>query len=166
MRLVVQKRILIRLCINMLFKLMSWLNIKKVSCWRFSGCLVIKFVIINDVGIGNFVEQLVCGVKQQLVIEMFCVGCDLCVVIVVGFFIGLVFIVVLVFVLCVWVVIVVVVILVVIYEVVWRLWEVGYFILVILLLIGGQVVVWLIWLFGVVGVLVGFGGMVVVCMIW
>ncbi|MBW0019219.1 MAG: phosphatidate cytidylyltransferase [Mycobacterium sp.] len=52
------------------------------------------------------------------------------------------------------------------HEVVRRLREAGYLIPVIPLLIGGQVTVWLTWWFHAVGALAGFGGMVVVCMIW
>ena len=37
---------------------------------------------------------------------------------------------------------------------------------VIPLLLGGQVMVWLTWPYGPAGVLAGFGGTVVVCMIW
>ncbi len=52
------------------------------------------------------------------------------------------------------------------HEVVRRLREAGYVIPVIPLLIGGQVTVWLTWWFRAVGALAGFGGMVVICMIW
>ncbi len=52
------------------------------------------------------------------------------------------------------------------HEVVRRLREAGYVIPVIPLLVGGQVTVWLTWPFRAVGALAGFGGMVVVCMIW
>lgn len=52
------------------------------------------------------------------------------------------------------------------HEVVRRLREAGYLIPVIPLLIGGQVTVWLTWPYRAVGALAGFGGMVVVCMIW
>jgi len=52
------------------------------------------------------------------------------------------------------------------HEVVRRLREGGYIIPVIPLLLGGQVAVWLTWWFRAAGALAGFGGMVVVCMIW
>ena len=52
------------------------------------------------------------------------------------------------------------------HEVVRRLREAGYVIPLIPLLIGGQVTVWLTWWHHAVGALAGFGGMVVVCMIW
>lgn len=52
------------------------------------------------------------------------------------------------------------------HEVVRRLREAGYLIPVIPLLIGGQVTVWLTWPYRAIGALAGFGGMVVVCMIW
>ncbi|OBA81752.1 phosphatidate cytidylyltransferase [Mycobacterium sp. 1164966.3] len=52
------------------------------------------------------------------------------------------------------------------HEVVRRLREQGYLIPIIPLLIGGQVTIWLTWWHHAVGALAGFGGMVVVCMIW
>lgn len=52
------------------------------------------------------------------------------------------------------------------HEVVRRLREAGYLIPVIPLLIGGQVTIWLTWPYRAVGALAGFGGLVVVCMIW
>jgi phosphatidate cytidylyltransferase len=52
------------------------------------------------------------------------------------------------------------------HEVVRRLREAGYVIPLIPLLLGGQVTVGLTWWFHAVGALAGFGGMVVVCMIW
>ncbi|MGH3542518.1 MAG: phosphatidate cytidylyltransferase [Mycobacterium sp.] len=51
-------------------------------------------------------------------------------------------------------------------EVVRRLRAAGYVIPVIPLLVGGQATVWLTWPFGARGALAGFGGTVVVCMIW
>lgn len=51
-------------------------------------------------------------------------------------------------------------------EVVRRLSAAGYVIPVIPLLVGGQATVWLTWPFGARGALAGFGGTVVVCMIW
>ncbi|SON62483.1 Phosphatidate cytidylyltransferase [Mycobacterium simulans] len=84
----------------------------------------------------------------------------------VGWSIGFVLIAALVFVPHVWVAICAVAILVASHEVVRRLREAGYLIPVIPLLIGGQVTVWLTWPYRAVGALVGFAGMVVVCMIW
>ncbi|WP_425489040.1 phosphatidate cytidylyltransferase [Mycobacterium vicinigordonae] len=52
------------------------------------------------------------------------------------------------------------------HEVVRRLREAGYLIPVIPLLVGGQITVWLTWPYGAEGAAAGFGGMVVVCMIW
>jgi len=52
------------------------------------------------------------------------------------------------------------------YEMVRRLHEAGYVIPVIPLLIGGQVTVWLTWPFHAAGAMAGFGGTVMVCMIW
>ncbi|WP_276011985.1 phosphatidate cytidylyltransferase [Mycobacterium haemophilum] len=52
------------------------------------------------------------------------------------------------------------------HEVVRRLREAGYVIPVIPLLIGGQLTVWLTWPYRAAGALAGFGGTVVVCMIW
>lgn len=52
------------------------------------------------------------------------------------------------------------------HEVVRRLREAGYLIPVIPLLVGGQATVWLTWPYHAKGALAGFGGMVVVCMIW
>jgi phosphatidate cytidylyltransferase len=65
-----------------------------------------------------------------------------------------------------WVVLCSVAILVASHEVVRRFREAGLLIPVIPLLVGGQVTVWLTWWHHAVGALAGFGGMVVVCMIW
>lgn len=145
---------------------MSWLNTKKASCWRSSGRLATKSVTTNDAGTGNPAEQPARGAKQQPATETSRAGRDLRAAIVVGLSIGLVLIAVLVFVPRVWVAIVAVATLVATHEVVRRLREAGYLIPVIPLLIGGQAAVWLTWPFGAVGALAGFGGMVVVCMIW
>ncbi|OBI42226.1 phosphatidate cytidylyltransferase [Mycobacterium kyorinense] len=51
-------------------------------------------------------------------------------------------------------------------EVVRRLRAAGYVIPVLPLVLGGQATVWLTWPYGVRGALAGFGGTVVVCMIW
>lgn len=145
---------------------MSWLNTKKASCWRSSGRSATKSVTTNDAGTGNPAEQPARGAKQQPATETSRAGRDLRAAIVVGLSIGLVLIAVLVFVPRVWVAIVAVATLVATHEVVRRLREAGYLIPVIPLLIGGQAAVWLTWPFGAVGALAGFGGMVVVCMIW
>jgi phosphatidate cytidylyltransferase len=52
------------------------------------------------------------------------------------------------------------------HEVVRRLREGGYSVPVVPLLIGGQAMVWLTWPFGAAGALGGFGGTVVLCLIW
>jgi phosphatidate cytidylyltransferase len=53
------------------------------------------------------------------------------------------------------------------YEVIRRLREQGYALPVIPLLLGGQAMIWLTWSpFGPGGVLMGYGGTVVVCMVW
>jgi CDP-diglyceride synthetase len=52
------------------------------------------------------------------------------------------------------------------HEVVRRLREAGYVVPLIPLLVGGQATVWLTWPYHAVGALAGFGGTVVVCMIW
>ncbi|HSS23348.1 MAG TPA: phosphatidate cytidylyltransferase [Mycobacterium sp.] len=93
-------------------------------------------------------------------------GRDLPAAIAVGMAIGGVLIVTLVFAPRFWVPIVAAAILVASHEVVRRLREAGYLIPVIPLLIGGQVTIWLTWPFHAAGALAGFGGMVVVCMIW
>lgn len=51
-------------------------------------------------------------------------------------------------------------------EVVSRLREAGYSIPLIPLLVGGQVMIWLSWWFGPSGVLGGFAGTVLVCLVW
>ncbi len=52
------------------------------------------------------------------------------------------------------------------HEVTRRLREAGYEIPVVVLLIGGQAILWLSWPLGPVGTLMGYGGTVVVCMVW
>lgn len=66
----------------------------------------------------------------------------------------------------VWVGIVAVAIAVATHEVVRRLRDGGFSIPVVPLLIGGQVMIWLTWPFGATGALGGFGGTVLVCLIW
>ena len=65
-----------------------------------------------------------------------------------------------------WIAIVAIATVVATHEVVRRLREAGYLIPVVPLLVGGQATVWLTWPFGAVGALAGFGGMVVIAMIW
>jgi phosphatidate cytidylyltransferase len=65
-----------------------------------------------------------------------------------------------------WVVILSVAMAIATHEVVKRLREAGYSIPLIPLLIGGQAIIWLTWPFGAAGALGGYGGTVLVCMIW
>ncbi|MGV9798521.1 phosphatidate cytidylyltransferase [Mycobacterium sp. NPDC003449] len=66
----------------------------------------------------------------------------------------------------VWVAVVAVAMAVATHEVVRRLRDGGYSVPVLPLLIGGQAMVWLTWPFGAAGALGGFGGTVVLCLIW
>jgi len=66
----------------------------------------------------------------------------------------------------VWVAVVAVTIAVATHEVIRRLRVGGFVIPVIPLLIGGQAMIWLTWPFGAAGALGGYGGTVVVCLIW
>ncbi|BBZ34309.1 phosphatidate cytidylyltransferase [Mycolicibacterium confluentis] len=52
------------------------------------------------------------------------------------------------------------------HEVVRRLRDGGYSIPVVPLLVGGQAMIWLTWPFGAAGALGGFGGTVLVCLVW
>lgn len=52
------------------------------------------------------------------------------------------------------------------HEVVKRLREGGYSIPLIPLLVGGQAIIWLTWPFGAAGALGGYGGTVLVCLVW
>lgn len=65
-----------------------------------------------------------------------------------------------------WVVILSVAMAVATHEVVKRLGEGGYSIPLIPLLLGGQAMIWLTWPFGAAGALGGYGGTVLVCLIW
>ena len=65
-----------------------------------------------------------------------------------------------------WVVILSVAMALATYEVVQRLRESGYSIPLIPLLVGGQLIIWLTWPFGPAGALGGYGGTVLVCLIW
>lgn len=66
----------------------------------------------------------------------------------------------------VWIGVVAVAIAVATHEVVRRLREGGFVIPVVPLLVGGQATIWLTWPFGAAGALGGFGGTVLVCLIW
>lgn len=66
----------------------------------------------------------------------------------------------------VWVAVVAVAMIVATHEVVRRLREGGFAIPVVPLLVGGQAMIWLTWPFGAAGALGGFGGTVVLCLIW
>lgn len=52
------------------------------------------------------------------------------------------------------------------HEVIRRLREAGYALPVVGLLVGGQAILWLTWPYGVAGALGGYGGTIVVCMVW
>ena len=65
-----------------------------------------------------------------------------------------------------WVVILSVAMAIASHEVVKRLREAGYSIPLIPLLVGGQAMIWLTWPFGAAGALGGYGGTVLVCLIW
>jgi phosphatidate cytidylyltransferase len=93
-------------------------------------------------------------------------GRDLPAAIAVGLFTGGLIVVTLVFAPRYWVVLCSGAILIATHEVVRRLREAGYIIPVIPLLIGGQVTVWLTWPFHAAGAMAGFGGTVVVCIMW
>jgi phosphatidate cytidylyltransferase len=148
---------------------MSWSSTKKASCWRSSGRSATKSVATSDAGAGAPPDEPARGAKktaQPPATKKSRAGRDLPAAIAVGTGIGGVLIVTLLFAPRYWVLIVAAAILVASHEVVRRLREAGYVIPVIPLLVGGQVTVWLTWPFYAAGALAGFGGMVVVCMIW
>lgn len=93
-------------------------------------------------------------------------GRDLPAAIGVGAVLGFGVIAILVFVPYVWIPVVAAAIAVATHEVVRRLRTAGFSIPVIPLILGGQAIIWLTWPFGPAGALGGFGGTVVVCMIW
>jgi phosphatidate cytidylyltransferase len=93
-------------------------------------------------------------------------GRNLPAAIAVGCFLGFGIIAILLYVPYVWIGVVAVAMAVATHEVVRRLREAGYVIPFWPLLIGGQAMIWLTWPFGTVGALGGFGGTVLVCMIW
>ncbi|WP_231992026.1 phosphatidate cytidylyltransferase [Mycobacterium sp. ACS4331] len=66
----------------------------------------------------------------------------------------------------VWIGVVAVAIAIATHEVVRRLRDGGYSIPIVPLLVGGQAMIWLTWPFGVAGALGGFGGTVLVCLVW
>lgn len=93
-------------------------------------------------------------------------GRNLPAAIAVGSFLGFGLIAILLFVPYVWIGVVAIAIAVATHEVVRRLREGGYVIPVVPLLVGGQATIWLTWPFGAAGALGGFGGTVLVCLIW
>jgi phosphatidate cytidylyltransferase len=148
---------------------MSWLSTKKASCWRSSGRSATKSVAANFAGASAPSEEPARGAKktmQQPAKKTSRAGRDLPAAIAVGLFTGGLIVVTLVFAPRYWVVLCSGAILIASHEVVRRLREAGYVIPVIPLLIGGQVTVWLTWPFHAAGAMAGFGGTVVVCMMW
>ena len=93
-------------------------------------------------------------------------GRNLPAAIAVGAVLGFGVIAILVFVPLVWIGVVAAAMAVATHEVVKRLRTAGYSIPIIPLLLGGQATIWLTWPFGATGALGGFGGTVVLCMIW
>lgn len=93
-------------------------------------------------------------------------GRDLPAAIAVGAFLGFGVIAILVFAPYIWIPVVALAIAVATHEVVRRLRTAGFAIPIVPLLLGGQAMIWLTWPFGTAGALGGFGGTVVVCMIW
>jgi phosphatidate cytidylyltransferase len=127
-------------------------------------------VATTDAGAGNPPDEPTPGARetqpQPAKKKKSRAGRDLPAAIAVGVGIGAVLIATMLFVPHLWVAYCAGAALVASHEVVRRLREAGYVIPLIPLLIGGQVTVWLTWWFHAVGALAGFGGMVVVCMIW
>ncbi len=105
-------------------------------------------------------------VKSEPVKKASRAGRDLPAAIAVGAFLGFGVIAILVFAPYVWIPVVALAIAVATHEVVRRLRTAGFSIPVVPLLVGGQAMIWLTWPFGVAGALGGYGGTVVVCMIW
>lgn len=118
-------------------------------------------MVSTDTGTGARPDEPASGAKKKSR-----AGRDLPAAIAVGTAIGAVLVAALEFVPRLWVAIVACAIVVATHEVVRRLREAGYLIPVIPLLIGGQAIVWLTWPYRAVGALAGFGGTVVVCLIW
>ena len=84
----------------------------------------------------------------------------------VGSFLGFGLIAILLFAPYIWIGVVAIAMAVATVEVVTRLREGGYVIPIVPLLVGGQATIWLTWPFGAAGALGGFGGTVLVCLIW
>ena len=84
----------------------------------------------------------------------------------VGAFLGFSLIAILLFAPYVWIPVVAVAIAIATHEVVRRLRDADFVIPVIPLIVGGQATIWLTWPFGAAGALGGFGGTVLVCLIW
>src|ERR1700739_3403917 len=148
---------------------MNWSSTKKASCWRSSDRSATKSVAANYAGAAPPPDGPAPGAKKtmrQPAKTTSRAGRDLPAAIAVGVFTGGLVGVTLVFAPRYWVVLCSGAILVASHEVVRRLHEAGYVIPVIPLLIGGQVTVWLTWPFHAAGALAGFGGTVVVCMMW
>jgi phosphatidate cytidylyltransferase len=122
-------------------------------------------VAVSDAGAGTPPDEPAGGV-QRTAKKKSRAGRDLRAAISVGVSIGAVLVATLLFVPHLWVAYCAGAILIASHEVVRRLREAGYVIPTIPLLVGGQVTVGLTWWFHAVGALAGFGGMVVVCMIW
>lgn len=93
-------------------------------------------------------------------------GRNLPAAIVVGLLLGAMLVTTLVFAPRVWVLILAVATPIATHEVTRRLREAGYDVPFVPLALGGQAMLWLSWPFGVAGVLGGFGGTVVICMVW
>jgi CDP-diglyceride synthetase len=146
---------------------MSWSSTKKASCWRSSGRSATLSVVSTGAGAPS--DEPRRGPEettQQPATKTSRTGRDLRAAIAVGVSIGAVLVLTLVFAPRYWVVLCSGAILVASHEVVRRLREAGYVIPVIPLLVGGQVTVWLTWPYHAAGAMAGFGGTVVVCMMW
>lgn len=65
-----------------------------------------------------------------------------------------------------WLALVAVAIAIATHEVIRRMREHGYALPVVPLLVGGQAMIWLTWPYGAAGLLGGYGGTVIVCMVW
>jgi phosphatidate cytidylyltransferase len=148
---------------------MSSSSTKKASCWRSSGRSATKSVAANYAGAGTPSDGPAPGANKttrQPAKKTSRAGRDLPAAIAVGMFTGGLVVVTLVFAPRYWVVLCSGAILITSHEVVRRLRDAGYVIPVIPLLVGGQVTVWLTWPFHAAGALAGFGGTVLVCMMW
>ncbi|MBO0864270.1 MAG: phosphatidate cytidylyltransferase, partial [Mycobacterium sp.] len=141
---------------------MSWSNTKKASCWRSSDRSATISVADTDTGAGIPAQGSVRGSSQGKSRT----GRNLPVAILVGAVLGGGVIASLIYARYAFVGILAAGILLGTLEVGRRLRAAGYVIPVIPLVVGGQATLWLTWPFGTRGALAGFGGTVVVCMIW